>query len=322
MAMFIVPPSFYPVYAFLSSLGIGIITGPFFMRLARQFFRAPSREFTPDGHRAKNGVATMGGLYILGVFIIASLFWCGFSSFYLIMLVCITGFGFIGFIDDWSKINQIGGIWARTKFIGQWAVAGTVALLLYFTQANTAIHLSSWSFDIGLLYIPWAMLILVATSNAVNLTDGLDGLATSILIPNFFFYGAMALFLPHLGGSIELGVMAGAFIGSLLCFLWLNAHPANLFMGDIGSLPLGAAVALMALMIQKEILLVLTGFIFVAETVSVMLQVFWYKRTKTRIFKMAPIHHHFELSGWSEVQIMVRASIITIVLCVIALLLV
>ena len=312
----------YPLGAFLTSLFLGFLIGPLFMCVARKFFRAPSRELTPEGHRAKSGVPTMGGLYIVAIFTISSLILIGFSNPHLlIMLGCLFGFGCIGFSDDWCKIRQSKGIWARSKFGAQWAIAAAVIISwLSFTQASTVLTFAGFSFDLGWFYIPWAMFILVATSNAVNLTDGLDGLAASCLIPNFFFYGFIALFSINLYGADQLSIMAAAMIGALLCFLWLNAHPAHLFMGDVGSLSLGAGLALSALMAKQELLLLFTGFIFVTETISVILQVFWYKRTKIRIFKMAPVHHHFEMSGWSEAQIMMRASIITIGLSMVALL--
>ena len=183
--------------------------------------------------------------------------------------------------------------------------------------------------DLGLLFIPWAMFILVSMSNAVNLTDGLDGLAIGSLLPNFALFSLIAYLAGHFliaaylnipfAGSAEIAVMGTTLIGASLGFLWYNAYPAQIFMGDVGSLALGAGLALMALMAKQELLLPISGGLFVLETVSVVLQVFVYKRWKTRIFKMAPIHHHFELIGWPEAKITTRFGIISLILCLVAL---
>ena len=247
-------------------------------------------------------------------------------------LLGLFSYGAIGFWDDWSKIKRSRGISAQAKFIAQWSIAALVALLwVYWAGAKTTIcvpFFKNLNPDLGIFFVFWAMFIIVSCSNAVNLTDGLDGLAIGSLLPNFALYSIIAFLAGHFliagylnipfANSSEIAVMGATLIGASLGFLWYNAYPAQVFMGDVGSLALGAGLALMALMAKQEFLLIISGGLFVLETVSVILQVFVYKRWKRRIFKMAPIHHHFELLGWPEAKITTRFGIISFILCLLA----
>lgn len=326
--------SFRAIAALLSTLVFSFAFGGWFIDKSKRLFRAKSREFTPENHREKDDMPTMGGIFILMAVLINSLLWCNLLKPQVwIFLLCLFGFGAIGFWDDWSKIRYKKGISASAKFWLQWLVAGVVVVLWVFgTHASTAItfpFIKSFQPDIGLLFIPWAMYILVGCSNAVNLTDGLDGLAIGSLIPNFATFAlicyaaghakiASYLAIPY-AGSAEIAVLAAILVGASLGFLWYNAYPAQIFMGDVGSLALGSGLALMALMAKQELLLVISGGLFVLETLSVMIQVASFKYLGRRVFKMAPIHHHFELLGWQEAKITTRFGIISLVLCLLAL---
>ena len=326
--------SFRAIAALLTALLFGLICGGWFIGTWARFFRSKAREDTPENHRAKDNMPTMGGIFILTTVLITSLLWADLGSpLVWILLLCLIGFGGIGFADDWKKIRTGKGISARSKFIAQWTVAALVSILLvYGAHAKTIVvfpFFKNFTPDLGLLFIPWAMFILVSCSNAVNLTDGLDGLAIGSLLPNFVLFSLVAYLAGHaklatylnipFAGSAEIAVMGATLIGASLGFLWYNAYPAQIFMGDVGSLALGAGLALMALMAKQELLLIISGGLFVLETASVILQVFVYKRWKKRIFKMAPIHHHFELLGWPESKITTRFGIISLVLCLLAL---
>ena len=316
------------ITAFLCSL----LGGAWFIARAR-FFRAGAREYTPESHQVKNNTPTMGGLIIIGAILLATLVWGHFTRpEVLLFFGCLFGFASIGFWDDRRKISGKKGISERAKFIAQVLVGTAVAGAWYqYLEPSTVMHFpfTSWSIDLGYFIIPWACFIIVDCSNAVNLTDGLDGLATELLIRNFgtfalMCYCAGSASVAHYlttGHSLtaELAVVGAATVGACLGFLWYNVYPARCFMGDVGSLALGSVLAFMALMIRQEFLLIITGLIFVLETLSVFIQVGYYKRYKKRIFKMAPLHHHFELSGWHEATITGRFALITSVLCVIAL---
>lgn len=293
------------------------------------------RDWTPESHQNKNNTPTMGGLLIFIIFFANSLLWSNLLNIKVwIFLLCVLGFGAIGFLDDWSKIQQKKGISAALKFRLQIALALGISTAWYFLCApDTHLcvpFLKNFSPDLGLLIIPWATLIMIATSNAVNLTDGLDGLATGPLLCNFATFAMIAylaghkkfaayLFIPY-AGSAEMVILAAALVGALLGFLWYNAHPAQIFMGDVGSLPLGAGLALLALMAKQELLLIPCGGIFVMETVSVILQVLSFRFLGKRLFRMAPIHHHFELLGWQETKITIRFWIISLVLALLTIL--
>lgn len=323
------------IAALLTSLLLSFIFGQIFIRFCQRYFRSKVRDWTPETHQAKNDTPTMGGLFMLLVFLVNTLIWNNLLEPKVwVFTACLGAFGLIGFLDDWYKITKRKGISATLKFRLQIGSSLLIAGAWYlFATPTTEIcipFIKSFSPTLGLFAIPWVAYIMIATSNAVNLTDGLDGLATGPLICNFAAFGTIAYLAGHKGfasyllipyaGSAEIAIIAATLIGALLGFLWYNAHPAQIFMGDVGSLPLGAGLALMAVMARQELLLPLCGGIFVAETISVILQVFSYKFWKKRIFKMAPIHHHFELLGWPETKIVIRFWIISLILALLTLL--
>ena len=326
--------SFRTIAALLSTLFLSIGFGGWFIRRFGGFMRSQAREWTPERHKAKGNMPTMGGIFILFMVFINALLWCdlGQGSVW-IFLFCLLGFGLIGLWDDISKIRRQGGMSARCKFLLQCLVAGLVAGYLYCASVvePTLVFpfLKSAQPYIGLLFIPWAIFVLVGTSNAVNLTDGLDGLAINALLPNFATFSIICYLAGHcklaaylaipFAHSSEITVLGGILVGASLGFLWFNTYPAQIFMGDVGSLALGSSLALMALLCKQELLLAISGGLFVVETVSVIVQVLSFKFLKRRIFRMAPIHHHFELLGWPESQITVRFGIISLVLCLLAL---
>lgn len=326
--------SFRAIAALLTAFAGSLFFGNTFIALAKRVFRVGTREYVPDTHKGKDNMPSMGGVFIVGTVVAATLLWCNLSVLYVwTFLVCLIGFGGLGFWDDWCKIVHRKGISARSKFIVQWSCAFLVALMLYLDPATSPTivfpFFKSMQPFVGLFYIPWVMFILVACSNAVNLTDGLDGLAIGSLMPtlvtfSIFCYLAGNMHLASylqipFAGSAEIAVIGGALIGAALGFLWFNAYPAQIFMGDVGALSLGAALGLMAIISKQELILPLAGGIFVMETLSVIAQVFSFKYFGRRIFKMAPIHHHFELLGWQEAKITVRFAIISIVLSLLAL---
>lgn len=326
--------SFRSIAALLTTLIMSLMFGNWFINKSKIFFRSKSREHAPEHHKEKDDMPTMGGLFILGIVVINAFIWCDLTnSLVWIFLANLIGFGSIGFWDDWRKIRYKKGISAALKFRLQIIVAGCIVLAwIWGTHAATTITFPFFKNiqpDIGLLFIPWAIYIIIGCSNAVNLTDGLDGLAIGSLIPNFATYALICYLAGHyqladylhipFAASAEITVVLSILVGASLGFLWFNAYPAQIFMGDVGSLALGAALALAALMAKQELLLVISGGLFVLETVSVMLQVASFKYYKKRIFKMAPIHHHFELLGWQESKITTRFGIISVVLCLLAL---
>lgn len=326
--------SFRAIAGLLTSLFLSLVFGEGFIEKSKQFFRSRAREWAPESHKQKDNMPTMGGLFILVVVVLNTLLWCNLTDPRVwIFLLCINLFGAIGFLDDWQKITNHAGITSFHKFALQLLAACITGLLFYnYVLVDSTIQLPFFKNlhpDIGCFIIPWAMFVLVATSNAVNLTDGLDGLAIGSLLPNFALFSIIsylaghALFAAYLqipfAGSAEVAVIGSILIGASVGFLWYNTYPAEIFMGDVGSLSLGAGLALIALMARQELLLILAGGLFVAETVSVILQVASVRYFGTRLFKMAPIHHHFELLGWKESKITVRFNIITSILCLLAL---
>lgn len=326
--------SFRAIAALLSTLFFALLFGSWFINTSKKFFRSKAREYTPEHHKVKDDMPTMGGIFILSIVLLNCLIWADLTNYpVLIFLLGLFGFGMIGFWDDWKKITTKKGISARSKFIAQWAVAGIISVLwVYGTGASTSITLPFFKHfnpDIGVLFVFWAMFIIVSCSNAVNITDGLDGLAILSLIPNFVLFTIICYLAGHakiasylhipFAASSELVVVGATLIGASLGFLWYNTYPAQIFMGDVGSLALGAGLAMMALMAKQELLLAISGGLFLLETLSVIIQVFVYKRWKRRIFKMAPIHHHFELLGWPESKITMRFAIISLILCLLAL---
>lgn len=321
--------------ALLTSLFFSFLFGNWFIKFCQKNFKSKAREWTPETHQAKNNTPTMGGLFVIGIFLINSFLWCNLTKANVwIFLLCVVGFACIGFLDDWKKIFQNKGISAALKFRLQLLMATIVSVSWYFlVQPNTQLCIpffKNFNPDFGIFIIPWAVFIIIATSNAVNLTDGLDGLATGPLIFNFSTFALIAYLAGHkkfaeylyihFAGSAELTILSAIFIGALIGFLWYNTYPAQIFMGDVGSLAFGAGLALTAIMTRQELLLLICGGIFVLETISVILQVASFKLLGRRIFKMAPIHHHFELLGWKEMKITVRFWIISMILALITLL--
>jgi len=326
--------SFRAIAALLTALGFSFLLGPWFIKQSKRFFRSKSREFTPETHRHKDDMPTMGGLLILSVVLITSLLWCDLTNPRVwLVLAGLFAFGAIGFWDDWSKIKHGEGISVITKFSAQWGAAFLLALgLVFCCGISTEIvfpFFKNLRPDLGLLFIPWAMFIIVGCSNAVNLTDGLDGLAIGSLLTNFSTFSLICYLAGHFriagylnipfAASAEVAVLGAILVGASLGFLWYNTYPAQIFMGDVGSLALGAGLALMALMAKQELLLLIAGGLFVIETVSVIVQVFSFRLFGKRFFKMAPLHHHFELMGWQEAKIATRFNIISLILCLVAL---
>ena len=323
------------IAALLTSIIFSFMFGDWFLKKSKQNFRSKIREWIPETHLIKNNTPTMGGLLILMIFVINIFIWCNLSNPRIwIFLFGIIGFGWIGFIDDWYKIKKDKGISAKLKFGLQILIALIVSVSWYvWVQPDTHLcvpFFKNFRPDLGLFIIPWAVFIIVGTSNAVNLTDGLDGLAAGPLMFNFATFSIIAylaghkffaqyLYIPFVG-SADLAILGATLVGALLGFLWYNTYPAQLFMGDVGSLALGAALAMMALFARQELLLPIAGGIFVLEAVSVIVQVFSFKVFGKRMFKMAPIHHHYELLGWKEAKITVRFWIISIILSLLTLL--
>ncbi|KKQ48644.1 MAG: Phospho-N-acetylmuramoyl-pentapeptide-transferase [candidate division TM6 bacterium GW2011_GWF2_38_10] len=322
--------------ALLTALFFSFLFGSWFIRFCQRYFQSNVREYTPQTHVMKNNTPTMGGLFMIGIFLVNSFLWNDLSKpIVWIFLLCIVSFGLIGFLDDWYKIFYKKGINASLKFKLQIASAAIVALSWFFILApDTRLCMPFFKFfnpDLGYFIIPWAMFIMVATSNAVNLTDGLDGLATGPLIFNFSTFALISylaghklfahyLYIPFVPGATELTIFAATLIGALVGFLWYNTYPAQIFMGDVGALSFGAGLAFSALIVRQELLLLMCGGVFVLETMSVILQVASFKLYGKRLFKMAPIHHHFELIGWKETKITVRFWIVSFILALLTLL--
>jgi phospho-N-acetylmuramoyl-pentapeptide-transferase len=318
--------------AIATALLIGLIIGPRFIGWLRikQGKGQPIRDDGPQSHLAKVGTPTMGGLMILTAVVCAVLLWMDLSNRYVWgCLLVLLGFGAIGFMDDYDKVKKRShkGVSGRLRLGAEFAIGGIAAWLI-IGGAGTNLYIPFYNgpvIDLGLFYILFAAFIIAGFGNAVNLTDGLDGLATMpVVIASFAFMiivylvgsekFAEYLGIPHVPGAADLVVLCGAIIGAGLAFLWFNAPPAAVFMGDTGSLALGGALGAIAVSAQHEVVLLIIGGLFVMETVSVMIQVFVYKRTGKRVFKMAPIHHHFEQKGWSEPTVVIRFWIISFVL--------
>jgi phospho-N-acetylmuramoyl-pentapeptide-transferase len=296
------------------------------------------REDGPPNHFDKAGTPTMGGCLIIPVIMVSTLLWGELTDIYIwLVLFVMFGFGVIGFIDDYLKVvrKNSKGLSKKAKFSLQVLVALVVAIILeMYPGFDSKLNLpffKSITPDLGLGYIPFAVFIIVGASNAVNLTDGLDGLAIGPIIVAFTSYLAFAylsghikissyLQIPYVAGAGELSVFCGAVVGAGLGFLWYNSFPAELFMGDVGSLPIGAVLGTVAVITKQELVLILVGGIFVVETLSVIFQILYFKLTGgQRIFRMAPLHHHFELKGWPETKVTVRFWIIAIILALLSL---
>jgi len=323
--------------ATLTAMFISFLVGPALIRaLARLEVGQPIREIGPD-HQSKEGTPTMGGLLILLALLVSVLLWSNLDNRYIWMLTGVTAaYGLLGFIDDYSKVKRrhSAGIRARVKLFWQTLVAVGLALAIYhdpgFDAEISVPFFKDFTPHLGWVYVPVAAFIIVATSNAVNLTDGLDGLAigpTLVTAATFLVLAyasghaviADYLSIKHVSGAGNLAIFCGALIGGGLGFLWFNASPAQLFMGDVGSLALGGALGTIAVLIRQEFLLAVVGGIFVIEALSVIVQVASFKLTGKRVFLMAPIHHHFEKLGWPEQKIVVRFWIVSIMLGLVAL---
>lgn len=326
--------TFRTVLSTLTSLMICFIFGAWTIRRLRATqVRQYIRDDGPPNHRIKEGTPTMGGVLILPAIILSTILWAEPENIYVWIVVFVAfSFGGIGFVDDYLKLvsKSSHGLSATSKFSFQIIAALIVSIALYlypgFNSHLSLPFLKSIAPDLGVGYIPLIVFIIVGTSNAVNLTDGLDGLAISPLIVAFGSYLVFAylsghvkiasyLQIPYVSGAGEICVMCGAMVGAGLGFLWYNAYPAEIFMGDVGSLPLGAVLGTVAILTKQEIVLVLVGGLFVFEALSVIFQVGYFKLTGgQRILRMAPVHHHFELKGWPEPKVIVRFWIIAIIL--------
>jgi len=331
--------TFRGAYAALTTLLLCYLLGPRIIESLRKLkVRQAIRNDGPETHLAKGGTPTMGGVMILVSIIIAVFLWQDFSSFKVwLCLGSLAAFGTIGYVDDYLKVTKKNsdGLPGWVKFGAQIAVALVLALILYYSGEKEISYLYIPFFknpvlDMGPFWIPFAVLLMVGESNAVNLTDGLDGLATGLLIWVFITLGILSylsgradfsayLGIPFIEGAGELTIFCLAAVGACIGFLWFNAHPAEVFMGDVGSLSLGGIIAVISLIIKKEILILIIGGVFVLEVASVILQVLSFKLFHRRIFKMSPLHHHFELSGWVESKVVIRFWILGGLFAIIAL---
>lgn len=357
------------VLAAMTALLIGVCAGPWFIRMLSALkIGQPIRGYAMQSHLSKSGTPTMGGVLILFAIAVSTLLWFDWSNrFVWIVLLVTGGFGTIGWVDDWRKVvrKDPEGMRSREKYFWQSVIGLVAALALVFSisgdsNAEVFALFRQWVSSGFSVELPWAAgfllpffkevsyplgvfgfvilsyLVIVGSSNAVNLTDGLDGLAIMPVIMVGSALGVFAyvtgsavyskyLLFPFIPGTGELLIFCAAMAGAGLAFLWYNAHPAQVFMGDVGALALGAALGTIAVIVRQEIVLAIMGGIFVAEAISVMLQVSWFKYTRRRygtgqrLLKMAPLHHHFEKSGWAETQVVVRFWIITMLLCLIGL---
>jgi phospho-N-acetylmuramoyl-pentapeptide-transferase len=327
--------SFRTISATLTALLITFILGPWLIKKLKQLQVGQRvREDVPSRHRVKEGTPTMGGTLVIIAVVGSTLLWSNLTNSYVWLILLITvSYGLLGFWDDYRKIKKGTGISGKTKLIVQGAIAVVAAGVLFtvgdFTPQLTLPFFKDIRPDLGIFYVILIIFILMGTSNAVNLTDGLDGLAIG---PVMITAGTFALVtylsgntqfahylqIPYTSGCGELAIFCGTIVGAGLGFLWFNAYPAQIFMGDIGSLSLGGSLAMVAIIAKQEILLAIVGGIFVIEALSVIIQVAVYQTKRKRVFKMAPIHHHFELKGWPEPKIIVRFWIVTIILSLIA----
>lgn len=327
--------TFRSILAALTAFTLALLLGPKVIRyLTKLQIGQVIRDDGPQSHLTKAGTPTMGGALILVTITLTTLLWGDLSDRFIWFVLSVTlGFGLIGYIDDYRKLvlQSSHGLSARWKFLGQATIAIVVAVILYMTAKSPSEtqliipFFKNWEVNLGLLFPCLVFFVIVGTSNAVNLTDGLDGLA---ILPTVLIAGALGVFayatgnishahylaIPYVPGVGEVAIFCSAIVGSGLGFLWFNAYPAQVFMGDVGSLGLGAALGIVAVLVRQELVLLIMGGLFVLETLSVIMQVGSYKLTGKRIFKMAPLHHHFELKGWPEPKIIVRFWIITVIL--------
>lgn len=330
--------TFRTIVSTLSSLVLFFVFGEWVIRRLRAMQVGQQiREDGPPNHKGKAGTPTMGGCFILPIVMVSTLLWAEMMNLYVwVVLLVAFSYGVIGFTDDYLKVirKDSRGLSAKAKFSLQVLVALVVAVILvHYPGFDTRLNLPFFKGVtpvLGWWYVPLAVFIIVGTSNAVNLTDGLDGLAMGPIIIAFGSYLVFSylaghvkianyLQIPYVAGSGELSVLCGAVVGAGLGFLWYNTFPAELFMGDVGSLPLGAVLGTVAVITKQEIVLILVGGIFVVEALSVIFQVAYFKITNGhRIFRMAPLHHHFEMKGWPEAKVTVRFWIIAIILALLS----
>ncbi len=329
--------TFRAIMSVLTALVLSFVFGPWMIRKLSQYQIGQTvREDGPPTHFSKVGTPTMGGALIIFAVIVPTLLWMDLSNRYLWITLFVTAsFGWIGWFDDYRKLvtKDPKGMGAKPKILSQ-ALAGGIAAYWLYTTASAPAELQfivplfkNVAWNMGWLFIPVAWFVIVGTSNAVNLTDGLDGLA---ILPVVMVAGGLGVFsymsgntvfseylnIPYLEGAGEMVIFCTALVGAGLGFLWFNAYPAQVFMGDIGALSLGAALGVIAVIVRQEIVLMIMGGLFVVETLSVIIQVASFKLLGRRVFKMAPIHHHFELKGWPEPRVIVRFWIISFVLVI------
>ena len=321
--------TFRAAYAAITALLISFLFGPLVIARLRAIKTGwTAREDTPTTHKAKAGTPTMGGVLIILSVGVSLILWQDPSSVYTwLLLFAALGFGAIGFADDFMKMSsRKRGISAGVKFGGQFLISAVIVTVLYLQRGETTTllyfpFLKRAVLDLSWGYIPFAIILMVGYSNAVNITDGLDGLAIGLVIMVALAFSVLAyltgrgdyadyLQIPFIKGGAEIAVFSLAVVGASVGFLWFNAHPADVWMGDTGSLALGGVLGVSALILKKEILILILGGVFVLETLSVIIQVASFKLTGKRVFKMAPLHHHFELSGWPESKVVTRMWIL------------
>jgi phospho-N-acetylmuramoyl-pentapeptide-transferase len=339
--------TFRSAVAAITGLFLSLYLGPIIIsKLQKSQIGEAKKIDAPKTHLLKEGTPTMGGLIIIASVFIPVLLWADVKSIYIILIIAGTMWlGAVGFLDDYLKVvkKYPNGLIARYKLLGQVLIGLIVGSVIYFSpqfeginSVTTVPFLKDVNFDFSFLYIPVVVFIITATSNAVNLTDGLDGLAIGVIVIVMLtlaiisYVSGNAIFSDYLNiiylpGSGELTVYVAALVGAALGFLWFNSYPAQIFMGDTGSLALGGAFGILAVLIKKELLIPILGGVFFLETISVIIQRLYFKYTKKkygvgrRVFKMAPIHHHFELEGWAEPKIVIRFYIIAIILAIVSL---
>jgi phospho-N-acetylmuramoyl-pentapeptide-transferase len=331
--------TFRGAYAALTTLLIAYICGPLIIEALRKLNIGQAvRSDGPVTHLSKDGTPTMGGVMIIVSVLISMLLWQDLKNVKVALaIIAFVAFGLIGFLDDYLKVTRhnSAGLPAWAKLAGQFTVAIGVVVFLYYNSEKEITYLYLPFFknpvvDMGVLWIPFGVLLIVGESNAVNFSDGLDGLLAGLLILVFIALAIICyltgrsdyssyLGIPYIPDAGELTVFCLAAVGACIGFLWFNAHPAEVFMGDVGSLSLGGVVAVISLMIKKEILVLVIGGVFVLEIASVVIQVISYKLRKKRVFRMAPIHHHFELAGWAETKVVIRFWILGGLFTIIAL---
>ena len=318
--------TFRASYAAVTALFISLFLGPKLIQwLKKEKLGQEIREDGPESHLVKSGTPTMGGILIIFSIVVSVFLWQDIRNLFTwVSLFSVIGFGAIGFIDDYLKVykKNSAGLQAKFKFIAQILLSTVIVTFIYVnrTDTSTLLYIPFFKYpviDLSFFYIPFGVLLLVGTSNAVNLTDGLDGLAIGLVLMTGIAFAILTylsgradyaeyLQIPYIQGSGELTILSLAIVGASVGFLWFNCHPAEIMMGDTGSLSLGGIIGVLALLIKKEILLIFVGGVFVLEALSVIIQVVSYKTRRKRVFKMAPLHHHYELNGWNETKVVTR----------------